>query len=67
MRDAELRFETLRMRIEDSSRRPTASCVSVIETTLRHPGEAKVMTTDPARATAGSYDIWISDGETVRT
>jgi outer membrane lipoprotein-sorting protein len=67
MRDAELRFETLRIRIEDTVAASTGELVSVLETTLQHPGHARVTTTEPARGITGSYEIWISDGETVRT
>ncbi len=35
---------------------------------LRHPGEAKVVTAEPKDGAAfGDYELWISDGETVRT
>ena len=34
---------------------------------MRHPGHARVTTTDPARGTAGSYDVWLSDGTIVKT
>ena len=67
MRDAELRFETLRMRIEDTTATSVGETLTVIETTLRHPGHARVTTTEPARGLTGSYEIWISDGDTVRT
>src|SRR5664279_3888877 len=66
-RDAELRFETLRMRIEDRVATTHGERLLVIETTLRHPGEAKVVTTDPSLGVAGNHDLWISDGTTVRT
>jgi hypothetical protein len=66
-RDAELRFETLRMRIEDRTATTQGERLLVIETTIRHPGEAKVVTTDPSLGIAANHDLWISDGETVRT
>lgn len=66
-RDAELRFETLRLRIEDRVAGTHGSRELVIEATIRHPGEAKVVTTDPGAGTAGNYDLWISDGITIRT
>jgi len=40
---------------------------TVVETILRHPRDARVTTSEPARGTAGNYEIWISDGEVVRT
>lgn len=67
MRDAELRFETLRMRIEDRTWTAEGERLTVVETILRHPHDAKVTTSEPARGTAGNYEIWISDGEVVRT
>ena len=66
-RDAELRFETLRMRIEDRVATAHGERMLVVETTLRHPGEARVVTTDPTLGVTGNHDLWISDGRTVRT
>ena len=67
MRDAELRFETLRMRIEETTFTAGGEHVVVSDVVLRHPGEAKVTTSTPGHEPRGSYDIWVSDGETVRT
>ncbi|MHB8960345.1 MAG: hypothetical protein ACYDAN_12025 [Candidatus Limnocylindrales bacterium] len=67
MRDAELRFTTLRMRIEERATTARGGETTVSEVTLRHPGEAKVLTSVPANGTASNYKVWISDGETVRT
>jgi outer membrane lipoprotein-sorting protein len=67
MRDAELRFDSLRMRIEERSATTRGDHLVVVEMALRHPKDAKVTTTEPDRGTAGNYEIWISDGETVRT
>jgi outer membrane lipoprotein-sorting protein len=67
MRDAELRFPTLRMRIEEHAWNARGEDVSLIEVTLRHPGHAKILTSIPALGLTGSYDVWISDGTTVRT
>jgi outer membrane lipoprotein-sorting protein len=67
MRDAELRFATLRMRILErvvSTRGDDATQVDVM---LRHPGHAKVTTSRPGEEVGGAYEIWISDGEIVRT
>jgi hypothetical protein len=66
-RDAELRFETLRMRLEDRTATTHGERLLVVETTLRHPGEAKVVTTDPSQGIAANHELWISDGNTVRT
>ena len=67
MRDAELRFATLRMRVEERSFTARGEHLTVSDVLLRHPGHARVTTTDPARGAAGSYDVWLSDGTTVRT
>jgi hypothetical protein len=67
MRDAELRFETLRMRIEEHAWGALGETVTVIDVALRHPGEAKVLSSVPARGTTGSYEVWVSDGQQVRT
>ena len=67
MRDAELRFETLRMRIEEHAWNTRGEELSIIEVALRHPGEVKVLSSIPADGTTGSYDVWVSDGTTVQT
>jgi len=67
MRDAELRFSTLRMRIEARTTTARGDEVALSEVTLRHPGEARVLTSVPAMGTAGNYEVWISDGKIVRT
>ena len=67
MRDAELRFDTLRMRIEEHAWNTRGEEVSVVEVTLRHPGEVRIQTSIPARGTAANYELWLSDGQTVRT
>jgi outer membrane lipoprotein-sorting protein len=38
-----------------------------MEVVLRHPGDAKVTTSKPDAAIGGAYEIWISDGDIVRT
>jgi outer membrane lipoprotein-sorting protein len=67
MRDAELRFETLRMRIVERTMTTRGEQTVNMDVVLRHPGLAKVTTSEPHRGTAGNYEIWIADGETVRT
>ena len=66
-RDAELRFETLRLQIEDRTIGSRGEQRTLIDVLLRHPGEARVTTSDPVRGTRGNYDVWLSDGNTVRT
>jgi outer membrane lipoprotein-sorting protein len=67
MRDAELRFSTLRLRIDERSGTTRGHHLVTSEVLLRHPGAARVTTTEEHRGTAGNYDLWLSDGETVRT
>ncbi len=66
-RDAELRFETLRMQIEVRAMGSAGEQRQLIDVMLRHPGDARVTTTDPQGGTRGNYAVWLSDGETVRT
>jgi outer membrane lipoprotein-sorting protein len=67
MRDAELRFTTLRMRIEERSGTARGAHLVTSELLLRHPGDARVTTTEEHRGTAGNFELWLSDGEIVRT
>ena len=45
MRDAELRFGTLRLRIEERAQTARGEELTTMEAIVRHPGDAKVMTT----------------------
>jgi outer membrane lipoprotein-sorting protein len=67
MRDAERRFETLRMRVEERTYGARGVQVLAMDVAVRHPGHARVVTTEPGRVAAGSHELWISDGEIVRT
>ena len=67
MRDAELRFRTLRLRIEERVFASDGEHVIVSDVVVRHPGDAKVTTTVAQEGPRGPYDIWISDGQTIRT
>ncbi|MEO5940326.1 MAG: hypothetical protein ABIZ72_05160 [Candidatus Limnocylindrales bacterium] len=67
MRDAELRFDTLRMRIEERSFGVHGEQVAIVEVALRHPSDARVTTSQPALGTTANYELWVSDGEMVRT
>jgi hypothetical protein len=66
MRDAERRFTTLRMRIEERAMTARGEELSVVDVVLEHPGQAKVLTAWP-EAGLGAYEIWTTDGVTVRT
>jgi hypothetical protein len=67
MRDAELRFDTLRLRIEEHTFGVVGEQLAIIEVALRHPNDARVTTSQPSLGTTASYDLWVSDGEVVRT
>lgn len=67
MRDAELRFASLRMRIVETAHTTRGDDPATIEVAIRHPGHSKVTTTQPAEGARAPYDVWISDGDIVRT
>ncbi|MEP6638035.1 MAG: hypothetical protein ABJC39_01680 [Chloroflexota bacterium] len=67
MRDAEARFETVRLRIEERTQTARGDETTTMDAVLRHPGTAKVTTTRPADGIKAEYEVWISDGEIVRT
>jgi outer membrane lipoprotein-sorting protein len=67
MRDAELRFRTLRMRIEERTITARGETVVAMDVAIRHPGHARVTTTQPGRGAVAGVELWIGDGETVRT
>ncbi len=67
MRDAELRFGTLRMRIEERATTARGEELTTLDVAIRHPGDAKVTTSRAGGTVAGDYEVWISDGEIVRT
>ncbi len=74
-RDAELRFATLRLRIEDRTWTAAGERLEVSDVLIRHPGQARVTTTlsGAADRTAGpgvgpgGHQVWLGDGRTVRT
>lgn len=67
MRDAERRFEMLKMRIEERTWGARGEQVQAVDVAIRHPGHARVVTSTPGQAAAGHHELWISDGEVVRT
>ena len=67
MRDAELRFETLRLRIVERTFGARGEQLVEMDVSIRHPGHARVVTTEPGQRAVASSEIWISDGATVRT
>ena len=66
MRDAELRFATLRMRVEERSWTSRGEELAIVEVTLQHPGRAKVLTSWPEQGIS-AYEVWLTDGTTVQT
>jgi hypothetical protein len=66
MTEAELRFETLRMRIVDKRTTTHGDEVETHELWLRHPGMAKVISTR-GEPLDRDFDAWVSDGESVHT
>jgi len=67
MRDAELRFETLRMRIVELAWGAAGEQRTETEVAMRHAGHARVLTTQPGATAVGDYEIWLADGDIVRT
>ena len=67
MRDAELRFATLRLRILERVATAHGEDATQIDVMLRHPGHAKVTTSRPDKVVGGAYEVWVSDGDLVRT
>jgi hypothetical protein len=67
MRDAELRFGALRMRVVERVRTARGEDSTRIDVMLRHPGHSKVTTTREGDGPKTDYEIWISDGDLVRT
>ncbi len=65
-RDAELRFATLRLRLEERVGIARGETLRVHEVLVRHPGRARVTTIRPDRPAPSNHDIWLGDGETVR-
>jgi hypothetical protein len=67
MRDAELRFGVLRLRIEERAQTARGVDLTTMDAIVRHPGDAKVTTTRAGDPIKPEYEVWISDGDLVRT
>ena len=67
MRDAELRFQTLRMRLEERTFGARGEQVMAMDVSIQHRGHARVTTTEADGGTAGNFELWVGDGQTVRT
>lgn len=67
MRDAELRFATLRMRIVERTTTTRGEDAVQMDVLIRHPGHAKVTTSRPGHVLGQDHELWISDGDLVQT
>ena len=69
MAEAELRFESLRLRIVDQRIGTDGEERETSEVWLRHAGWAKVVTTRGADGPSAGrdFDVWATDGQTVKT
>jgi outer membrane lipoprotein-sorting protein len=65
MRDAELRWASLRMRIEERAFGARGEQVVTSDVAIRHPGHARVVTSEEGRDTASGHELWLSDGATI--
>jgi hypothetical protein len=67
MSEAELRVQSLRMRIRDAVLTARGEEVETIDVALRHPGHARVVHRRGEDLMSRDYDLWITDGEHVKT
>ncbi|HET7677326.1 MAG TPA: hypothetical protein VFK38_05685 [Candidatus Limnocylindrales bacterium] len=67
MRDAERRFDSLRMRIEDRTSTAHGEELETHEIWLRHPERAKVVTRFGSEGLRADSLVWVTDGERIRT
>ena len=66
-REAELRVRSLRMTIVERERNARGEVVTLHELSLRHPGQARITSRRSDNPLSTDYDVWIGDGERVRT
>lgn len=67
MVDAETRFRTLRLRVEERTWTAKGEELATIELVLRHPGRARITTRRGSDPLSRDYRIWACDGATVTT
>jgi hypothetical protein len=67
MRDAELRFGSLRMRIVDRVASSRGDEAETLEIWLRHPGRAKVLIRAEDDGMGTGSRIWVGDGTLIQT
>jgi hypothetical protein len=65
MRDAEQRFDTLRMTIVDRRIAARGDTVDRVNVWLRHPGSSRVVVGEPDGPARGGYQVWVVQGDTV--
>ena len=66
-REAELRVASLRMHVEERSWNARGEDVVWHELLLRHPGRARLTTRRTQEPLSRDYEVWLGDGQTVRT
>lgn len=67
MADAELRVQSLRMRLRDTRITARGEETDWIDIALRHPGMARLTTSHSEDALGRDYHVWLCDGAVVRT
>lgn len=67
MAEAELRFSSLRMRIVERVWNARGEDVEITEVAMRHPGFARVVRRREADGVNRDYDVWVTDGQVVKT
>ena len=65
MRDAEQRFDTLRMTILDQQVGARGETVTRSDVWVRHPGSSRVVLGDPDGQTRAAQHAWVINGDTV--
>ena len=65
MRDAERRFETLRMTVVDRRVEARGETFARTSAWIRHPGHSKLVVGEHHGPVRGGYHVWVGDGETV--
>ncbi len=67
MAEAELRFGSLRMRIVERVWNARGEDVQITEVAMRHPGFARVVRRQETDGVNRDYDVWVTDGQVVKT
>ena len=65
MRDAEQRFDTLRMTIVDRQIAARGEILARSDVWVRHPGSSRVVVSERDGGPHGAYHVWVVSGETV--